>query len=181
MSIADRTGHPVRETRRTTNTFPVLMRRNHPIDRRSATQSSVTRNNVIARRIPARDDLLAHRVTQPGLLRLILLERNDLLTALRLQVIVTDEAAIYRLVDPRGYAVGTFGDGILAGLLDDDCFRPYRYQHIRGRRWKLIDQNPQPCRHANDRAAPLPRFDMAREHVRSADEVRDELRHRPLV
>ena len=114
MSIADRTGHPVRETRRTTNTFPVLMRRNHPIDRRSATQRSVTRNNVIARRIPTRDDLLAHRVTQPGLLRLILLERNDLLTALRLQVIVTDEAAINRLVDPRGYAVGTFGDDIFA-------------------------------------------------------------------
>src|SRR6266581_9600992 len=98
MSIADRTGHPVRETRRATNTFPVLMRRNHPIDRRSATQSSVARNNVIARRVPSRDDLLAHRVTQPGLLRLILLESDDLLTALGLQIIVTDETTIDRLV-----------------------------------------------------------------------------------
>src|SRR6266436_1759937 len=94
----------------TRRTSPAFERRNHPIDRRSASRGLVKRNNVIARRVPSRDDFLAHRVTQPGLLRLILLKSNDLLTALRLQVVVTDEAAIDRLVDPRGYAVGAFGD-----------------------------------------------------------------------
>src|SRR5882757_5623245 len=93
-------------------------------------QGSAMRNHVIARRIPARDDLLTHRVTQARLLRLILLESNDLLATLRLQVIMTDEAAIDRLLDPSGHAVGTFSGGILPGPLDDDCLGPDRHQHV---------------------------------------------------
>src|SRR5258708_29455648 len=76
--------------------------------------NSATRDNVIAGRIPSRNHLLAHCVTQAGALRLILLESNDLLTAFRLQIIMTDEAPIDGLVDPRGHAVCTFDLPILA-------------------------------------------------------------------
>src|SRR5258705_7012785 len=106
MSFAKQGGHRPYVRMREANAF---IGRLPPIVHRLRERHSVTRDNVIARRIPSRNHLLAHGVTQAGALRLILLESNDLLTAFRLQIIMTDEPTIDGLVDPRSHAVWTFG------------------------------------------------------------------------
>src|SRR4051812_22221367 len=100
--------------------------------------ASVTRDDVIAGRFPPRHDLLAHCVPKSGLLRLVLLEYDDLAATRRLEIIVTDEPAIDGLVDTRRHAVGALRCRALANALDHNCLGPDRDHHIACRLRDLV-------------------------------------------
>src|SRR6266567_8284669 len=143
--------------------------------------ASVTRNDVIAGRLPPRHDLLTHGVPKSGLLRLVLLECDDLPAARRLEIVVTDESAIDGLVDTRHHAVEALRRRALANALDHDCLGPDRDHYIACRLRNLVDLKAQFGRDANDRPASVALLNGPLEQIRCADELRNEFRGRTLV